>query len=295
MSADVPLADGQYSFMGVTVGDGTALCVERADGFLDRMRRNLDSDLPRGHGDLPSSHWEDARDLSLTVALLPPATDVQLDAVWQTWTGRVTQDDARLYWKRQGLVERFYRCRPIAMGNPFDGQTIRHLTCVWVASDPRAYGIVEKVQGLTPFAATTTDFDFTEDFVADFGAGVGIVGGDVTVRNDGNADAYPVIRWYGPPSSTVTNVKVENLTDGSSVEVATTIATGQTLTFDGPAWITGAPRQVLFLDPGAASRYGSWVQPRSPLTLPPGDSTLRFSATGTAGSVAVVTWFDTYL
>jgi hypothetical protein len=85
-----------------------------------------------------------------------------------------------------------------------------------------------------------------------------------------------------------------NLTNGSVLQITTTITTGQILSADMTAAVTGANALVISLS--GANRYGNWTVPRTAFSLSPGSNVLRFQVTGTStDAVANLTWRDTWL
>jgi N-methylhydantoinase B/oxoprolinase/acetone carboxylase alpha subunit len=113
-------------------------------------------------------------------------------------------------------------------------------------------------------------------------------------QNSGTAEAYPLVRFYGPTVGTVTGVTLTNVTNGTSLAIATTITSGQILSADMTAAVTGANTLVISLD--GASRYGSWTVPRAAFSISPGSNVLRFQVTGTStDAIANLTWRDTWL
>jgi hypothetical protein len=112
--------------------------------------------------------------------------------------------------------------------------------------------------------------------------------GAATCTNAGTADAYPLIRIYGPCTDPV----VTNDTAGRSLEFSgLTIDAGQFLEVDTRA------RTIRYNADPADSRYSKLVFPTSRWwTLAPGTNQVRFvPATGSGGASADIVFRDTYL
>lgn len=288
----MPLADGQFAFRGVTFGLGTALLVTEVVGLDGMEVRSSDQLLPRGHGAVPGAHFVAPKQPVLTFATVGGTQ--ALDVLSQTLADTFSVQDAALplTWKREGQAERLMFVRPLQVALPRDRPGLRRPKVALAAADPRIYSAAEHTVNLPLYSASGGGAEYPSEFPVDFSAGAST---DVVLSNAGAADAHPLLRFYGPTDGgTVTQVKVTNLTTGEAQTVTTSIGAGQILTVDNLAYVTGSGAQVVGLD--GASRYGSWEQPRLPLRLPPGDSVLRFTTTGTSTAVAATAaWRDTWL
>lgn len=112
--------------------------------------------------------------------------------------------------------------------------------------------------------------------------------GSALAVNAGTADAYPLLRIYGPCTDPV----VVNDTAGRSLTFSgLTIATGQFLEIDTRA------RTIRYNADPADSRYSKLVFPTSRWwSLAPGENRVRFTpATGSGGAVTEIVYRDTYL
>jgi hypothetical protein len=161
------------------------------------------------------------------------------------------------------------------------------VTAQWVAPT----GILESValHDVSGFAAGTTlagraySLTFSRVYPASD------PGGTINVANAGTADAYPVIRLYGPCTEPV----IRNVTQGKALFFAgLTLAGGEFIEIDTRA------KTILFGGDPTNSRYDKVVFPSSAwFTLSPGVNVLRFNpATFTASSsFAEILWRDAYL
>lgn len=293
------LSDLQWSYRGLTFGAGTSYHVNRAEGFEGFEVRSSDSDLPRGDGAIRGLDYVAPRTVAFELALIEMAGDT---ATYEDRWAEVREafrpcrdTDYDLTFKRPGAPERVIRCRPVQLTRTEDFKRYNILgfpPVVLRAADPRLYS-TELHTGTVPIYAATlggVDFPVTE-FSVDFTGGTQT---EFVAENAGTADAYPLVRFYGPTSGTCTGVALTNTTTGQVLDVATTITTGQILTADMAAAATGANTLVVAL--GGSSRYGNWALPREPLALAPGSNNLRFQVTGTSTNVICnLTWRDTWL
>jgi len=166
----------------------------------------------------------------------------------------------------------------------------------FTAADPRIYGSDETNRQLPIFDATSGGTNYADDF-DDYNVDFTVdTSTEIVMRNNGDANAYPTVRFYGPVSGTLTEVKLTNTTTSGELEITAALLTGQLLTAD--------MRRIVAADPGAdpyihldgSSRYSDWTLPRTPFYLQPGDNHLRFEVTGsTTNARCVVGFHDTWL
>lgn len=280
---------GQYTYRGLTFGRGTTLEVAAVDGLEGAVMRIADQELPRGHGSVPGPHYVDARTPVVEFVSLGGTPDreplhrVLADAF------AVQQVSSPLEWKADGYPARMVYARPVQLVLPRDltSNPKVALTC----ADPRIYGADLHTLNVPRYTVAGGGLDYPGDYPKNFAAGLVV---DAVATNAGAADAYPVLRFYGPTDGgTVTGVTMRNLTTGQVLTVTTPVTSGQILTVDNLARVTGSGDLVVSLD--GTSRYGSWVQPRTPFALIPGDNLLRFESAGSSTAVqAVATWRDTW-
>lgn len=282
--------DGQYAYRGLVFGRGTELEVAVVEGLGGLSVRSGDQPLPRNDGSVPGPHFVEAATPIIEFVSLGGTPEREALSRVLTAAFARQQTPQPLEWKDDGYPSRLVYARPLQVVVPRDlrSQPKVALTC----ADPRIYSVETRTVTVPLYSPSGGGLDFPGDFPADFSAGVALSG---VAHNDGAADAWPLIRFYGPTDGgTVTSVTLANLTTGESLTVTTSILAGQILTVDNTAHVTGSGQLVVGLD--GASRYGSWEQPRTPLRLPPGDSVLQFSTTGTSTAAAcTVTFQDTWL
>lgn len=295
----MPLDDLQFGYRGLTFGQGTDIYVNRAEGFEGFEVRSSDSDLPRGDGSLRGLDYVAARTIAFELAVIEIlGGDTTYEEYWTQLreTFRPTRDgDYELTFKRPGMPERMVRCRPVQLVRREDYgrfNTVGFPPVVLRAVDPRIYSAESRTGNVLVYAASQGGFDLPTEV-----NGLDFPGGSQTefvAENTGTADAYPLIRFYGPTTGTVTGVQLTNSTTGDVLEVAADIVTGQVLTVDMEAAATGANRLIVSLD--GTSRYGDWQLPRSAFALAPGSNTIRFEVIGTStDALCNLAWRDTWM
>lgn len=291
------LADYQYNYNGLTFGDGTSIMIDHAEGFEGYEVRTSDSDEPRNDGAIRGLDYVSARTVAFTLSL-GETSDSDYETRWATIRSAFMPSrstDSALTFKRPGQPERYVNCRPIQLVRVEDYlrfNQIGHPPVVFRAVDPRLYASDSNSLTMSVFASSSGGMDWPiTNWPIDFtGASQTLF----SAVNDGTADAYPLIRFYGPTVGTVTGVTLTNLTNGDVLTVSTTITSGQILTADMTAAVTGANTLIVSLD--GSNRYGSWTVPRSPFRLSPGSNDLKFTVSGTStDAVALIQWSDTWI
>ncbi len=154
------------------------------------------------------------------------------------------------------------------------------------ATDPRIYetavqySMVVFVSGVAGWDATAgagvdAGWDTTAGAGVDAGwdATVGAVGtGLQNVTNAGTTNTFPVVTFSSPTGMSAWTLT--NQTTGQVLSLVQTLNTGETLVADMQIAATG--KTGIPVSVGGASRYGSWVAPRTPFVLVPGVNQLRY-------------------
>lgn len=291
------LADSTFNYNGLTFGDGTGYYVDHHEGLEGFDTRVSDSDQPRNDGGIRGLDYVAPRVVAFTLAL-GETSDTSYETRWQALRAAFLPSrsvDLPLTWKRPGQPERIVNCRPIQLTRvqeylQFD--QIGKPPLVLRAVDPRIYSSVQYMANATPYAAVGGGLDWpVGNWPVDYTGGTQNL---LVVQNNGTADAFPLIRFYGPITGTCTGVTLTNTTNGTVLQISTTVTTGQILTADMTAAVTGANTSVI--DLGGSSRYGSWVVPRTPFNLSPGSNTIKFQVTGTSTDcICNLAWRDTWM
>lgn len=296
------LTDGQFEFRGLVMGPDTDYPINRVEGFEGADLRVSDSDQPRNDGGLRGLDYVAPRTVAIELVTLEVDTADGDGSVYESrWSAirdafRPSREtDYDLVYKRPGQVEKVIRARPIQLVRVEGHSTysrVNQAPVVLRAVDPRVYSSVEYSGNVSAYTAAGGGLDLPiAQFPGEFGSGQQT---ELVVENNGTADAFPLIRFYGPVAGTCTAVTLTNTTTGQTLVITTPVTTGQILTADMDAAVTGANRLVISL--GGSSRYGSWSLPREPFALAPGTNTLRFQVTGTSVDVICnILWRDTWL
>jgi hypothetical protein len=295
----MPLLDGTYSYGGLVFGDGCDIMVNRAEGFEGFEVRTSDSDAPRGDGGLRGLDYVAPRTLAFELNAWEADGDgTTYEGLWASVRSAFRPSrslDQELVFKRPGAPERLVRCRPIQLARVANWDRFNRYgypPVVLRAMDPRIYSTEVRTTNLSLYSSSSGGLDWpVTEWPVDFTGGFQT---ETVVQNDGTAEAFPLLRFYGPTIGTCTAVTVTNSTTGQVLQIITPLVTGQILTADMEAAVTGANRLVVEI--GGSSRYGAWGLPREPFALAPGSNTLRFQVTGTSTDVvANVTWRSTWM
>jgi hypothetical protein len=272
--------------------------VNWAEGFEGFDARTSDSDNPRGDGAIRGLDYVAPRTVAFELSVIEYyGQDDTYEDYWnevRTAFRPSREGDSELTFKRPGMPERMIRCRPIQLTRKEEYKRYNIVgfpPVVLRAVDPRIYSTETHSVLLQPYSASIGGVDLPNDLPINFGVGSQI---EVNADNEGNADAYPLVRFYGPTAGTVEGVTLTNVTTGDVLEVTTDVLTNQILTADMTAAVTGTNNLVISLDD--STRYGAWQLPRKAFALAPGSNTLRFEVDGTSTDAqCLVQWRDTWM
>lgn len=279
-------------------GPGTTYHITEETGLDDLDVRSGIRELPRADGAAPGPHYAAARTIVLKLGwgAADPATAEAITAALLDVTGPspndlheygITRPDESAWFVR-GRVARRRIPRTVDTEHIGDIAGTLAIEC----PDPRIYSAIPAGVVVPEFGADGGGIDLPEDLAWNMDPAELLIGVAV---NEGNANAYPLIRFTYPAGETgdADGVTLTNLTTGQEFEVVTTMTAGQTLTADMDALVraTGADPVTL----AGSTRYGQWTAPRDPFVLIPGTNLLRFDLDGTAPVVARVDWRHTDL
>ena len=291
------LADYQFSYNGLTFGDATGYYVDHHEGLEGFDTRISDADQPRQDGGIRGLDYVSTRTIAFTLALAETsdsAYEARMAVVRAAFQPSRTVD-LPLVFKRPGMAERLVNCRPVQFTRVEEFLSYDQIgkpPLVLRAVDPRIYSSVQYNSNATAYSAVGGGFDYpVVNWPIDYTGGSQNL---LVASNNGTAEAFPLVRFYGPVVGTCTGVTLTNITNGTTLVVNTTMSTGQILSCDMTAAVTGANTLVISLD--GSSRYGSWAVPRAAFSLSPGSNVLKFQVTGTSTDVlANLVWRDTWL
>lgn len=254
----------------------------------DAATRAVVQDAPDADGTIDTTQYVGARTVAMSIKLVPKLSGITKELMRRRLRA-FTHPRLRpvLYMQFDGEDEQLIQLRRSQFSNVAQNASYAPVTLQFVAP----YGIIESsVEHVANANASATgteggrSYDHTFDTVY---AGGGVIG-ETTVVNDGNADAYPLIRIYGP----CTEPKVLNETSGLTLNfVGLTINAGDFLEVDTRA------KTVFYNGTPTDSRYNKFDFAVSEWwALSPGTSLIRFNpATSSPPSNAEINWRDAWL
>lgn len=286
------LADGQFRYRGLVIGKGTDYAVAAVDGLegVPDVRVG-DRNIPRGDGAVPGNHFLPGRVPILALSMSGPKADLlpPLQAAFKP--ARDTEHP--LTFKRPGRVERRVWARVVSMPieeRGEDGPTLLRLRVGLRCADPRVYSEQERSLTVPLFDTSGGYADYPLDYPKDAASSGGT---EAVASNDGDSDAYPLVRFW-PSTGTTTRFRLQNRTNDSELDVTAAVVPGQVLTCRMREFVTGQ-HDVRIIDLSGASRYADWDSRPEPIRLSPGDNLLRFTAEGDTADVrCIVTWRHTW-
>ncbi|MEU7338715.1 hypothetical protein [Streptomyces sp. NPDC007074] len=293
------LSDWQYDLGGVVIGDGTTVNLIETTGFGRPPVRDNDVDQPSMDGSFAGPDYWAGRQIQLDAAIkIPGNPGACYDMVAQLQAA-AADPSVRLV----GGVGMTLRCkRP---GQPVKRLTVRMrkldpeykqvihgyvpIDVELLAHDPTFYADEESTTEIPlgwltggGFAAPVTAPIFVQD---------GTVAADRPgwVTNNGDADAWPVIRISGPCAT----VSIIHADSGRTLSLPTlNLTAGQWIDIDTrPGY-----RTVTRENGGNASSYLSPSSRIDLFSLPPGQSEMRWTAFDNTNTARMrLTWRDAYI
>lgn len=292
------LADFQMSYNGLVFGLDTDIGITDVTGFDDLGVTLGDTAIPRGDGDVPGLARVQSRDIVLSLRVKGEArSDGLAQRVLDVFEAfRRVSDPIPIYLKDPGFAEVYVNARPIGRVMGRKATTTFGSTPVVIrlkAADPRIYSTAQYTEQTPIYNPSGGGLDYNVDYGKEFvGAGTGIK----VISNGGNANAYPLVRFYGPDTGTVTGVTLTNNTTGQVFESTADILAGQILTADMRRLVAVEPTEVPYINLDGSNRYGDWQLPREPFYIAPGDNLVQFEITGTSSdALCVINHRDTWL
>lgn len=294
------ITDYQACFDGLVIGKDTNYRITKLEGLEDLEIRSGDVPIPRGVGNIPGLHTEAAKQIILEAAVVGDAHSQTLANDYAAFLAKFRQSDGvrKFSLKEPGYPERFVWARVVGRKferNPRNALTFRPVLVRMTASDPRIYSEALKTATVGIYSASGGGIDMPEEeFGMDFTTNTA---SEVTITNAGDANAYPLLRFFGPTDAgTLTGGTLTNTSNGSIFTHTATILAAKTLEADMRRVVTADGGSVPYVHIDESSRYGDWVLPRTPFYLSPGQNTLRYEVTGTTtASLVTVSMRDTWL
>jgi hypothetical protein len=293
------LSDWQYDVGGVVIGAGTSVDVIETTGLGRPPVRDSDVDQPSMDGQFAGPDYWAGRVIQIDAAVKTPGDPAAAQDVVAALQAVTDAADVRLI-GGQGMALRIKRPgRPVKRLtvrarrlDPEDRQIIHGympLDLEFLAHDPGFYADEESTTELPlgwltggGFAAPVTAPIYVQD---------GTVAADRPgwVTNNGDADAWPILRVFGPCA----NVTITHVATGRFLALPTlTVPTGRWVEIDTrPGY-----RTATWDNGGNASTYISPASRIDLFSLPPGTSEMRWTAFDNTNSARLrVTWRDAYI
>lgn len=273
------MTDWQYTFNGLTFGDGTNVDVPTTDG-LESLPSLRTGDLPRAgrHGEHAGQDLAAGRTITFELELAAADDSAFRALVEQVRAATAPQEtELPLVFQHPGAVAQRVLARPRRRSAIQDiAWSLRfgRIAVELHASDPLIYAETQS-SGSTGFPAGGTGFTFPVTFPLVFGAA-----GTGGVVNAANAGSVPV-PWQASITGPWVNPTILHVASGRQLTINVTLATGEVLTVDSAA-------QSILLG-GTASRFSSLVQPASWFDLDVGSNEVRFGGASGTGN-ATLTW-----
>lgn len=265
------MIDYQVQIDAITMGPGTSYVIHSIDGFGLPDVRATDTPRPRDHGEFYGLDYLPGRTITLQITILgtsPSDTVAKLDALMDVWSPDTFPTDTAsflpLRFQFPGQSPRLFRGRPRraqADTSRIVGNRVP-VTLEYKTADPRQYAEVTTSQSIGLFVASGGR-TYPRVYPLSFGGGASAL---LTLTNSGNFPSRPTAHIDGP----VTNPKIENIDLGKFLKFSISLASTDYLDIDFDA-------RTVVLN-GTASRYGTITSDSQWWDLPPGNSTIRFSA-----------------
>jgi hypothetical protein len=296
----VTLTDRQRSFNGYVLGKPGPWGIVSEEGLDDLSVLVGDRPMPLFDGSIPGVHLTQSKTVVIRLVTSGVDRDVAEANVTalENATKAMRSVEAQYVYKQPNKPERFVWARPIRRVRARTQETEHgpvFADLVLQVADPHSYSITERSVLIPIFSISGGGFELPADLPFDLGAATSQV---AVAVNAGNTDAYPLLRFQRPASSSgdVFGLTLTNTTSGDDpLVLVVEIAPGQTLTVDMGAYVR-AKRDVDPIRLGEASRFSGWQHPRVPFRLVPGSNTLRLDVDGTAADlVGLATWRDTFI
>ena len=295
----MPLEDWQYDVGGVVIGASTSVQVIETTGLGRPPVRESDVDQPSMDGQFAGPDYWAGRQIQIDAAIKVPGDPAACHDVVAALQAVTDQASVRLV-GGQGLALRIKRPgRPVKRLtvrarklDPEYGRVIHGyvpLDMEFLAHDPTFYADTQSTTELP--LGWLTGGGFAAPVVAPIYVQDGTVAADRPgwVTNQGDADAWPILRVFGPCAT----VTITHVASGRSLSFPTlTVPVGRWIEIDTrPGY-----RTVTWDNGGNASTYLSPASRIDLFSIPPGTSEMRWTAFDSTNSARLrVTWRDAYI
>lgn len=295
----MPLEDWQYDIGGVIIGAGTSVQVRETAGLGRPPVRDADVDQPSMDGQFAGPDYWAGRQVQIDAAIRIPGDPAACHDMIAQIQAATDAASVRLV-GGQGLTLRIKR----------PGRPVKQLTVRARRIEPEFKQVIHGFMPLdmeflahdpTFYADDTTTSEIPlgwltgGGFAAPVAAPIYVQDGTVSadrpgwVTNNGDADAWPILRVTGPCA----NVTILHVASGRSLALPTlNLAAGRWIEIDTrPGY-----RTVTWDNGGNASAYLSPASRIDLFSLPPGTSEMRWTAFDATNTARLrVTWRDAYI
>ncbi len=282
------VADGQFSFGGLTFGEGTNFPVREVSGLRGRILEASGAALDAfdvSHGESPGVARQRPRDIVVPFVLRDSANSVHLnrvEALLDALGTNAAESLSELRFKEKGIAERLVYARIIEVAHAYSApgfhNKVVRIPVRFRAPDPRVYDGVETVVNIGQ-------------------------GSNAVCNNQGKHFALPLLQVTNNDADTITGITITNDTTGVVFTSTTDIANTKTYNADMRLLVApyqtaaGLPNPNPIIRIDSNNFYHEWSLPRTPLLLQPGNNTVSFTLTGggVTGQQATVRWRHVWL
>jgi hypothetical protein len=293
----------QRQYRGLVMGPGTEYEIIEETGLETLTVRSGTRPAPRAAGSIPGLHVADSKLVALTVEIATgdAATAEVLDAALRAVMVVSESDQFEYKFLLASGVESFVWARVIDRPRKRDmaseqfGFYTRSIG--FEVADPRIYSVEQHSENVPLLAADFPGFDLPDDLPFNMVAGTQ---SEAILINAGDQDAYPLcqFQFQSGGSDDWEGLVLTNETNGSVLDIDSTLTAGQILTADMDAYVRAVPDNLIVYI-GGSSRFGDWQHPRDPFYLSPGSNVITFeveaAGTPTTDAACLLSWRDTSL
>lgn len=281
-AGDLITADDQIEWRGLILGAGTPYGWRQLDGLID-LPDITTGDVARSdrHGQLPGRALAGFRTLTysyITKRVAPAAFPAAVDALRAATAIREYAEEEPLVVRRHGvLYQVMARCLRRTMPQDLHYALGKAKGAIqWRATDPRVRQLPQLDIPIGLPVAASAGLRLPVRFPLRMGPGAS--GGEATVPNGGNTDAWPVFRFSGP----VTGPKIiaPDLGVALLFDPTWNVPAGQSIEIDTDA------RTVLVVGTTTSRADKLWT--RQWFAIPPGGTRVQWQSAGAYDAAAVL-------
>lgn len=290
------LDDFTFEYNGLLMGKGTNVRITSIAGLDDWEVTTNSVTVPRGDGNIPGDDYVNAKMIELTMQIVNPS-DGNFTAVQNAFLRQTASSPFKFKLPNRDEKLVFVRPHGRAVVHDPSAKFMMPISVRLRADDPRIYGVNQISGVLRPFNPSSGGTDYAKDGDTDYVGNP--TSGELVLTNNGNVDAYPIIRLYGPQDGgSLTGFTIFNVTTGAQADFnfSTTMLAPDIFTVDMNRIVTVQTEDGPYINLNGDNRYSNWVHPRDIFSLRPGSNTLHLMIDGsTADTSCVVIYRHTSL